>query len=153
MTAPDDPRWAELHRVFRPRRARQVAYTVAVLALVTMAVLAFALPVPLGPLDRIGFLSVGLLVAWFMHRQASVVAEPAPTGLRVRNLLLTRDVEWAEVLAVRFGDGRPWVQLDLADGDTLAVMAVQQADGARGTADATRLATLVELHSRTPRDD
>ncbi len=150
---PDDPRWADLHRVFRPRRTRQVAYTVAVVALVTMAVLAFALPMPLGPLDRIGFLSVGLIVAWFMHRQASVVADPTPTGLHVRNLLLSRDVEWAEVVAVRFGEGRPWAQLDLADGDTLAVMAVQQADGARGTADATRLATLVELHTRTSRND
>lgn len=149
----DGERRAALYREFRPRRARRVAYGVAVGALVTMGVLAFASPVPLGPLDQAGFVAVGVAVAWFMHRQGSVVAVPSPSGLRVRNLLLSRELEWAQVVAVRFGQGRPWAQLDLADGDTLAVMAVQQADGARATAEATRLATLVELHSRTARDD
>jgi hypothetical protein len=45
------------------------------------------------------------------------------------------------------------VQLDLADGDTLAVMGIQRADGAFAESEARRLATLVALHTTTQRDD
>ena len=74
-------------------------------------------------------------------------------GLTVRNLVLVRRLEWAEVVDVRFGEGRPWVQLDLADGDTLAVMAIQRADGPAAQREARRLATLVARHTATGRDD
>jgi hypothetical protein len=57
------------------------------------------------------------------------------------------------VVAVRFGDGDPWVMLDLRDGDVLAVMAIQRADGAYAQAEARRLATLVAAGTGTPRDD
>ena len=57
------------------------------------------------------------------------------------------------VLLKGFGGGEPWVTLDLADGDTLAVMAIQRADGEDAVAEARRLATLVDVHSRTDRDD
>lgn len=144
---------ADLHRPFRPRRARPVAYGVAAAWMALMLALAFALPVEMSLFDRSGFLVVGLVVVWFMHRQASVVAVPSERGLHVRNLLLSRDLEWAEVVGVRFGGGAPWVTLDLADGDTLSVMAVQRADGEFGVAESRRLATLVARHSATPRDD
>ena len=75
---------------------------------------------------------------------------PDGAGLTVRNLLLTRRVEWAEIVSVRFGQGRPWVSLDLADGTTLAVMAIQAADGARAAREARRLATLVEFGTDAP---
>lgn len=152
-TGPGGQASRELHRPFRPRRARRVAYPVAAGVLLLMVVLAVATPVPMGGLDRVGFVVVGLLVAWFLHRQASVTALPSATGLHVRNLLLSRELEWAEIVAVRFGGGRAWAELDLDDGDTLAVMAVQRADGPRAEAEARRLATLVALHSRTERDD
>jgi hypothetical protein len=142
-----------LHQPFRPRRARRVAYPIAAVWMLVMAALAFLLPVRLTVWDRAGFLLVGVLVAWFMHRQASVVAVPSEGGLHVQNLFLSRDLEWAEILAVRFGGGQPWVALDLSDGDTLAVMAIQRADGARGVAESRRLATLVDAHTRTERDD
>lgn len=103
--------------------------------------------------DRVGFIAFGLLVAWFLARQAGVRADPDDEGITVRNLVLTRRVTWAEVVSVRFGQGRAWVQLDLADGQTLAVMGIQQADGVRAQAEARRLATLVALHTRTERDD
>lgn len=143
----------DLHAPFRPRRARQVAYPIGVLWLLGMVALAVFLPGEVGWLDRAGFLLVGVGVLWFMHRQASVAALPSEQGLLVRNLLRSRRLEWAEVVAVRFGDGRPWVELDLSDGDTLAVMAVQRADGPRGVAESRRLATLVAVHTRTERDD
>lgn len=142
-----------LHDVFRPVRARRVAYPVAALILVAMLGVAFLVPGVDALGDRVGFVLLGLGIAWFCHRQASVQAVPSETGLVVRNLLLSRTLEWAQVVDVRFGGGRPWVQLDLSDGDTLAVMAVQRADGVRAEAEASRLATLVALHSQTERDD
>ncbi|MDO8107756.1 PH domain-containing protein [Isoptericola sp. b441] len=148
---------ADLYRVFRPRFARWVAWSVAAAVLVAGIALALALPavapgrVPTG--DRVGIVVFSLLVVAFLGRQASVRAVPDKTGLTVRNLLLTRRVAWAEVVSVRFGQGRPWVQLDLADGGTLAVMGVQASDGARATVEAGRLATLVALHSVTDVDD
>ena len=141
------------YAAFRPLRTRQVAYPVGIAWLLLMAVLAFFLPVPMGPADRVGFLLLGVGAVWFLHRQASVAAVPSERGLVVRNLFLTRDLEWAEIIAVRFGGGDPWVTLDLSDGDTLAVMAVQRADGERAVAESRRLATLVARHTATPRDD
>jgi len=96
---------------------------------------------------------VGIAVAWFCWREAAVVAVPDEGGLTVRNLVVHRRLEWAEIVDVRFGEGRPWVQLDLADGDTLAVMAIQRADGAAAQKEARRLATLVARHTPTRRDD
>ena len=121
---------------------------------VFMVVLALLLPgvgVELSVGDRIGFAGFGLAVAWFLSRQATVSAVPDAEGIVVRNLVLTRRVAWAEIVSVRFGQGRAWAQLDLADGDTLAVMGIQAADGARATVEAGRLATLVALHSATDR--
>jgi len=147
----------ELHRPFRPTAARWVASALAVVVLVFMVTLALVLPAVAGEgvglPDRVGIAGFGVAVSWFLGRQAGVRADPDETGLTVRNLLLTRRVEWAEIVSVRFGQGRPWVQLDLADGDTLSVMGVQSADGARASAEAVRLSTLVALHSTTRSDD
>lgn len=148
---------AELHRPFRPRAARVVSLVLAVLVLamaVTLAVLLADVATDGASIgDRIGIVAFGVLIAWFLARQAGVRADPDEEGVTVRNLLLTRRVAWTEVVSVRFGQGRPWVQLDLADGETLAVMGVQQADGAYAVAEARRMATLVALHSPTSRDD
>ncbi|WP_240675537.1 PH domain-containing protein [Cellulomonas endophytica] len=103
------------------------------------------------PLDRAALALLGAVLTLFCVRQAMVAAFVESDGLRVRNLVLTRRVRWAEVVSVRFGRDRPWVQLDLADGGTLAVMGVQQADGAHAEREARRLATLVAVRSRPPR--
>lgn len=156
MTGPVADR-AELHRPFRPRAARVVSVVLAVLTVALMTTIAVLLPTVAPGRDswgdRGGIIAFGLLVGWFLLRQATVRAVPDDEGLTVRNLVVTRRVTWAQIVSVRFGHGRPWVQLDLADGETLAVMGVQQADGAYAVGEARRLATLVALHSATPRDD
>lgn len=152
---PDAAR-AALHAPFRPHAARVVTLGLAVVVLLLTAVLVAALPriaSEYGPGDQAGFGALGVAIAWFCWRQASVAARPDESGITVRNLIVTRRLAWAEIVSVRYGGGRPWVQLDLADGDTLAVMGIQRADGSRADAEAGRLATLVELHSRTARDD
>lgn len=140
------------HRPFRPRLARVVTLAIALVVVVLTALLVTALTrVPAG--DRTGIALVGLAVAWFCWREAAVVARPDDAGLMVRNLLVVRRLTWAQIVDVRFGEGRPWVQLDLDDGDTLAVMAIQRADGATAEQEARRLATLVARHTATPQDD
>jgi hypothetical protein len=98
------------------------------------------------PVDRLAIGGLGVALAWFCWRQATVRAVPDAEGLAVRNLFLNRRVEWAEVVSVRFGEGRPWAQLDLSEGETLAVMGIQRADGDFARSEASRLATLVALH-------
>jgi Bacterial PH domain len=141
-----------LHAPFRPRRGPRVAWVVGALVLAGSVFLAVAVPGPVVLADRAGFVLFGLAVAWFLHRQATVAAVPSQRGLLVRNLVVRRQLEWAEIVDVRFGGGRPWVQLDLSDGETLAVMGVQRADGPWADGEARRLATLVELHTRTEHD-
>jgi hypothetical protein len=129
-----------------------VTLAIALVVLVLTGLLVAALTrVPAG--DRTGIALVGLAVAWFCWREAAVSARPDERGLTVRNLILVRRLEWAEIVDVRFGEGRPWVQLDLADGDTLAVMAIQRADGAAARHEARRLATLVARHTATSHAD
>ena len=153
--APD--RRAELHLPLRPRRSRRVAYGAAIGIVAVIGLPALVVdrsgPGAFGIVDRVGIFAVALAIAWLLTRLGGVRAIPSETGLRVRNLLLERDLAWAEIVSVRFGGGGPWVLLDLDDGDTLAVMAVQRADGEFGQAEARRLATLVALHSQTPRND
>jgi Bacterial PH domain len=141
---------AELHAPFRSRRGRLVGWVAAAgvsgAMLVTAVILPWSGPGGVGWYDRVGFLALAILLGWGLSRFALVGADPSETGLVVRNILLTRRLEWAEVLGIRYGTGDPWVSLDLSDGDTLAVMAIQRADGERATAEAGRLATLIALH-------
>ncbi|MHB1490117.1 hypothetical protein GALL_345480 [mine drainage metagenome] len=145
-----------LHAPFRPRLARAVSLSFAGAVVVLTLVLAIALPTEgsgaFALPDRLGIVLVGVAIVVFLWRQASVVALPDVDGLTVRNLVFTRRLAWAEIISVRFGSGRPWVQLDLADGDTLAVMGVQESDGARAVEESRRLATLVALHTSVERD-
>jgi Bacterial PH domain len=148
---------SDLHAPFRPDRGRQTAVLVGIAQAAVLGYVAIALP-GFGPeaahwYDRVGILLVAAAIGTMLWRFARLAAMPSEEGLVVRNLAADRRLEWAEIVTVRFGGGEPWVTLDLADGDTLAVMAIQRADGAAATAEARRLATLVERHSRTDRND
>jgi len=140
------------YRTFRPRAARVVTLVMAGVVLALTVGIIVALP-QLGTGDQVGFALVGLLISGFCLREASVRARVDEQGVTVRNLVFTRRLEWAQIVSVRFGSGRAWVQLDLSDGDTLAVMGIQRADGAYAEAEARRLATLVAQHTATPRND
>lgn len=91
----------------------------------------------------------GILLG-ILWRQSTVSATPSPEGLAVRNLMGTTRLEWAQIVSVRFSPDRAWAQLDLADGDQLAVMAIQSADGERARHSAQRLASLVTYYGTAP---
>lgn len=152
-----DGRRAALHAPIRPRRSRRIALGVAVAQGLLMLAMAVFLPWG-GPADfrwwdRLGLLLLAAAVAWVLLLFAGVRAVPSESGLEVRNLRERRRLEWAQIVTVRFGGGAPWGLLDLSDGETLTVMALQRSDGAYGETAARRLATLVELHTRTARND
>ena len=67
----------------------------------------------------------------------------------VRNLVVTRTLQWPQIVGIQFGGGEPWVSLDLDDGDTLAVMAIQKADGDVSGREASRLAALIQAFGET----
>lgn len=140
-------------RPFRPRAARWVAWVLFALiwtAVAALLVSSFTRLEQFGWEDRaltVLFAAAGSLV---VQRQARVRAVPTPQGLTVHNLFVTTTVEWAQILRVTFDHGHPWVQLDLADGDTLAVMAIQGADGEYGRREAQRLADLVHRLGEAP---
>src|SRR5687768_2302105 len=89
-------------------------------------------------------MGVGLSIAALLWRYATIRAIPTREDLTVRNLFTTRTVSWRSVVDVRFSGGDPWVTLELDDTDTLAVMAIQKADGEWGRTEASRLAALVQ---------
>jgi Bacterial PH domain len=145
-----------LHAPFRPLKARVVSRVIAVIELIVVGVPALLVarsgPGAFGWGDRLSILALGAVIAAGIFRFSMLSAIPSEEGIVVHNIVRTVPLEWAQIVSVRFGGGNPWVLLDLDDGDTMAVMAIQRADGARGEAEAQRLATLVALHSQTPRD-
>lgn len=142
---------------FRPFRARRVAIGFAVAqaaVLLALAVLAPGNgPIPWRWYDRLGMVLLAVVIAYVLLLFARLRATPGPDGLVVRNVVHVTRLQWPQIVNVRFGGGDPWATLDLDDGEVLAVMAIQRADGERGVAEARRLATLVAAHTRTDADD
>lgn len=153
QTDPAEKKTRDPYEVMRPKRGSAVAIVLGVLVLAAFAYGAITVPGRDGQKDdwglgdRAALLLIGVGVAWFLWRFATIRAVPSREGIAVRNLLLSRELTWAEVVRVQFGGGAPWARLDISDGDTVAVMAIQKADGPYAAALASRLAALVQVHS------
>lgn len=141
MTDPASP----LDAPFRSRRGRAMALTMAGVSLSLFAALAILIR-GWGPADRLLMFGLGLAMAAVLTRYAVISAVPLPHGLKVRNLFLSRAVPWDDIEDVTFPEGDAWAKLDLADGDDLAVMAIQRADGESARVEADRLARVVLSH-------
>ena len=137
---------------FTPRRGRRMAMVMAVISLVLFAALAVLVAgVDEGGwvvADRLMMAVIGVGLALTLWRWAAIRAVPDSAGVTVQNLLGRRHIRWSEVVDVTFGEGDPWATLHLKDTETVAVMAIQRADGASARAEAQRLADLV-AQSRT----
>jgi Bacterial PH domain len=143
--------------VFRPRRGRLVVYASAVAVCTTLVVIALLLPSSgasgWGVGSQVAVILMALGVGWFMHRLAAVRVVASPAGVTVVNILTRRQLEWAEIVGVRLLRDDPWMMLDLAEGEQLAAMGVQKADGERAQEQARVFARMVNEHSRTSRND
>jgi hypothetical protein len=142
-----------LPRRYRPFGARIAA---AVAATVLVAITAFIwLSLPASIRATFGFAERATLVAIFVAVLAALnamfrtSAQADEGGLTVTNGYVRRRFTWPEVVRVSLSANRPWALIDLADGSTLSVMAIQGSDGARATR-ATRELARVILERSTP---
>jgi hypothetical protein len=87
------------------------------------------------------FLGMLAFSAWFALVRSRAVA--TDQGLTVVNGYKRHELEWAEVVAVHLPAGAPWAMLDLADGNTCPVMAIQGSDGARARTAVRQLRSLI----------
>lgn len=136
-----------MYRSFRPRATVIVAIIVSVLLVVWELFLLWLIFLREGDLPfNAGMWALIVMIGIVLiYRHGTVRADVDENGIYIRNLVRNRRLQWAQVVTVRLGE-YPWVQLDLSDGNTIAVMAIQRADGRRGREEATRLATLVHQH-------
>ncbi|MEZ0090079.1 PH domain-containing protein [Streptacidiphilus sp. EB129] len=134
-TVPGPPR---LPTTWRPVLTRVVLLGLAVLSLCFFSAIAALGPDDWQRHDRIGIAVSGLLFALVLLVLARPSARADRDGLTVVNFVRRRRLEWAEILGVNLRRGDPWVVLDLADGDTLAVVAIQPGSGLRQAVRAAR---------------
>lgn len=137
-----------LPRTYRPLGAR-VAGIAAYGALVVIMLFlwlsfdaetrASVTPFQRGTVLALGLL--GLVTIYALVRSRAVAQED---GLVVVNGYRRRRYAWEEVVAVRLPPGAPWVTLDLADGTTVSVLAIQGSDGQRARAAVRDLRALVD---------
>ncbi|MFI9486225.1 PH domain-containing protein [Promicromonospora sp. NPDC052451] len=142
---------AERFRVFRGRFGTPVAYGLALLSAGGCTFVALAATGQgADTANRIAIIVFGLLGAVIAWRFGAVRAVPDPDGLTVVNYASSRRLSWPEIVTVRFGPNDPWVHLDLSDGDVLAVMGIQRADGEHAMAEARRLVALIAELGEAP---
>ena len=135
-----------------PRRLRLVCALAAAAVVGVMAVVAALLTssstgvVTFGLADQVAMLGLGLFIGagiLFLGR-ARVDADAA--GVRVRNVLGRHDLPWDVVRGVRFDRSASWASLELTNGDEVAVLAVQAADGESAAEAVEGLRALLAAH-------
>lgn len=150
-----EPGLPELPVTWRPGRTRAVVYGMATAVVVASAVVAVLLPDEggrtFGAADRAAFVGLGLVVAGLLTMLGRPKLVADADGLTVVNLVRSRRLSWPEVVHVNLRRGDPWPFLDLADGETLAVMGIQGSNGQRALVAVAQLRALLTEHSRPPR--
>ena len=146
-----------LPHTWRPRFGPLVAIGMAVLLVAAGLGMWIGLPrdvrAAFNWLETLTLTLVLAAVVGGLYRLAGMRVRADEHGLTVVNLVRTRRLEWAQVLKVNLRPGDPWVQLDIDDGTTVSVMAIQTADGKRAKAAARELSRMVLARTRTHRDD
>ncbi len=120
-----------------PRRMRLICGAAAAVVVVAMTVVAVLLTssstgvVTFGLADQVAVAGLGLFLgAGIMALSASRVDADAD-GVRVRNVLVRRELPWEVVRAVRFDREAPCASLEMTYGDEVTLLAVRAADGER----------------------
>ena len=120
-----------------PWLMRLLCAVVAAVVVGLMLVVALTLPssstgvVRFGVVDQVAIAGLGLVMgAGILFLGRSRVDADA-RGLRWRNVVLQHELPWSAVRAVAFERKSPWAQLELRNGDAVALFAVQAVDKAR----------------------
>ncbi len=100
-----------------------------------------------GTLVFFGLLYLTLMMALIRSRAVAYADR-----LVVVNGYRRHEYAWPQIVAARLPPGAPWVTLDLADGETASVLAIQGSDGNRARVALRELKSLVAASSAPPVD-
>lgn len=129
------PEAPPLPHTWRPFGVRIAGSVLGAALLLVGGVAWFALPADIRaqftPFQRGTGVALALLAfaVGFALTRSRLVAERG--RLVVVNGYRRRELDWAQVVEVRLPPGAPWATLDLTDGTTASVMAIQGSDGRR----------------------
>jgi Bacterial PH domain len=138
-----------------PRRLRRICVVAAVVVvafMVTGGVLLKASSsgeMSFKTSDQVALVLLGVLVAAGLLALGRPRVDADAEGIRVRNVLGGYRFPWEFVRAVRFERSSAWASLALANGDEIALMALQATDGERAAAAVEGLRALLAA-SRGP---
>ena len=146
-----------LPHTFRPFGVRVAVYVFGALLVVVAGVVWFTFPVEIRDMfttfQRGTIIVLGLAFLTLGWGLARCRVEAKQEGLRVVNGYRSRRLEWSEVVAVSMKPGNPWAVLDLSDGTTAQALGIQASDGARAKRQVRELRHMVDVLTRTERDD
>ncbi|MDP9795967.1 hypothetical protein J2S43_004479 [Catenuloplanes nepalensis] len=120
----------------RPQRVRVVCYVAAVAVVIVFTLVGLGLSGRLNDQtdavfqlgDQIAMIGLGVLAAAGVLLFTRPRVEADAKGIRVRNLLGGYELPWTVVRRIRFDQHSPWAFLELADDESVAVLALQAAD-------------------------
>ena len=156
MPADSDPgtRLPALPRTWRPLGPRVVGFAVTFALVAVVAVGWFSFDdetrarftwFQRGTLIFFGLIYLTLMLALTRSRAVAYADR-----LVVVNGYRRHEYEWPQIVAARLPPGAPWVTLDLADGETASVLAIQGSDGNRARIALRELKSLVAAASASP---
>lgn len=146
-----------LPQTFRPLGVRLAIYVLGAMLVLVCVVTWYAFPPQIraqfNVLERLTLVGFGVMfaVAGQALARSRLLAEA--DGLTVVNGYKKRRFDWNQVLAVTLRPGSPWAVLDLSDGTSTAAMGIQGSDGARAGRQVRELSRLIDVLTRTDRDD
>jgi hypothetical protein len=84
--------------------------------------------VKFGVVDQVAIAGLGLILGAGIALLGRSRVDADADGIRVRNVVLTRELSWRSVRAVRFDRKSSWASLLLENGDETSLLAVQAVD-------------------------
>jgi hypothetical protein len=96
--------------------------------------------------DQVAMIVLGLVLGAGILALGRPRVDADAAGVRVRNILGSHALPWELVRSVRFDRSSAWATLLLANGDELAVLAVQASDKERALAAVEGLRALLAFH-------
>lgn len=99
------------------------------------------------PFQRSTLVFMGLLLfaAWNSLVRSRVTATDA--ALVIVNGYRKRSYEWSQVIGMSLRKGAPWATLDLSDGTTISVIAIQGSDGQRAVQAVREIRAAIREHT------
>jgi hypothetical protein len=143
-----------LPRRYRPLGARIAAGVAAGVLVAATAFIWLSLPgsvrATFGIAEKATLVVIFAAVLVALYAMFRTSAEADEQGLTVTNGYVRRRFTWPQVIRVSLTANRPWALIDLADGSTLSVMAIQGSDGDRAARDTRELARVIRDRSTPP---